>query len=734
MSSRLRIPVLIVALTLCAASCERITVGSQIAAELRDGRRYAAALVERERAGRVAPADTALVIALGYLERERLGMGSPFRLIDYVQRDPRLDDSTRRALSWALLARTLDGDDHAVWIAALDSLEGRHAALEAPGRAQLGLIVRAVQAHDDPRSGELAVRLAYTIAASAHDLSPAAPMVAAEVAAQVRDGVLARQDARNLLRAAYRGREDPLLLLSRWRRARAFAVERAVIDPVPAASELEALEMVPSLVAELERPEGGDDRAGRAAGQPLLAGSAGMLEALARAEDAPPRAAVVVTIGSRRIRLLHGELLDSAARAARFDFVTRARDEESLAAEHALAAQLAPGIALERATLAAAVALRTESQETPWFPGDAGPTDRELARRYGIAAVAFDPRVPPRNRPFYRRMLASALDDLRRVLPELDVTGLRVNFAESPLGYRALAMHDPRGRVLYLPPGTAAGAIAHELAHDADWQAARRRYDVGGDYATDRAVRAANGNVLAASLRGLAEASLGAAAVRDSGLTASSRPTEVFARNVDWLTAAALGRDGRLDGYLSSVQDGLLSGYASAAPPDAGGGAAVALVHVLDDVSPLDPDVRAWYLGRFGPGRRPDAYGLVRRVLGAPMDSAAAADSVPVLTQLVMPLRRTLDSAAVVVRAAACNPEAAGDGHAAQLEAARLRLLELAAGARAVGILRRHASVLAGDDLWRQAASDPPSRATYFSEGCTRADDGPFGIRGAARR
>src|SRR5688572_22080352 len=48
-------------------------------------------------------------IAIGYLERLRLGLGSPFRLIDYALTDPRLDQPTRDRLAYALIARILDG-------------------------------------------------------------------------------------------------------------------------------------------------------------------------------------------------------------------------------------------------------------------------------------------------------------------------------------------------------------------------------------------------------------------------------------------------------------------------------------------------------------------------------------------------------------------------------------------------------------------------------------------------
>src|SRR6476659_6516395 len=41
-------------------------------------------------------------ISLAYLERARLGLGSPFRLIDLAGHDARLSDSVRHDLTWAI--------------------------------------------------------------------------------------------------------------------------------------------------------------------------------------------------------------------------------------------------------------------------------------------------------------------------------------------------------------------------------------------------------------------------------------------------------------------------------------------------------------------------------------------------------------------------------------------------------------------------------------------------------
>ena len=136
-----------------------------------------------------------------------------------------------------------------------------------------------------------------------------------------------------------------------------------------------------------------------------------------------------------------------------------------------------------------------------WFPGMPAPAAGELEKNYGLAEVTFDRTVPARWRPYYRRMLASSLEDLYRVMPALRLNGLRVHFGPTPEGAEALAIHDPRARELLLPPATAAGTLAHELAHDVDWQMSVRRYRVRGDYATDRSTRNSDG--LSAQVRSL---------------------------------------------------------------------------------------------------------------------------------------------------------------------------------------------------------------------------------------
>ena len=654
-------------------------------------------------------ADSERVVALGYLERQRLGLGGPFRLIDYALGDPRLSIATRDSVSWALLARTLDGSADEVNPIALDSLTDSVSFVAAPdGNTQFALIERTVRDAHDPRAGELAVRLAYTLEAAEHRLRPDAPHIAAQAAALIRDRELAKRDVNDLLRAAWRDDADPLTLLQTWRRQRRFRVEQPLMERLPADVELEAMQLTPNLQDELRKASPASSKTTEVdTNASLLGVAAGPLERLALGRARPPETPVVVAMWTHRDDLLNLPDGENGKRGARMRFLYRSRGEEGLAAERALVSQLAPGIAVARTTLAAAVALRAYAQETPWYPGDPAPTDAQLEDRYGLTAVTFDSSVPSAWRPYYRAMLGSALSDLDRVLPSLDLTGLRVHFGENPLRGVALALHDPVHRVIYLPSATSAGTIAHEVAHDLDWQAAERRYAVRGDYATDRAVRDAHGGQLAASLRGLTAASL-SAVDRDDRDVLSMRPTEVFARSVDWFVAVSLAREGRMNGYLSSVQDDLFTGYVTVTPPDVTGEAGSALVSVLDDVAPPSRSTRDWYLTRYGPGRVLTPYDLVRRVLEAPLDTIGV-DSTASLAALVAPVRGVRDSVMAIVDGGRCG-NAAGDREQ-RLTAARRRLVELAARARASGIMRERGTVLAAEDAWRWAMLAPYGNA-----------------------
>src|SRR5918999_6577684 len=81
-------------------------------------------LTERAAAARSArdvPFPDAVV--LGYVERLRLCLGSPFRLAEYALHDPRLDSTARQRVAWAVVGLTLQGRGYALEPTALAGVE-----------------------------------------------------------------------------------------------------------------------------------------------------------------------------------------------------------------------------------------------------------------------------------------------------------------------------------------------------------------------------------------------------------------------------------------------------------------------------------------------------------------------------------------------------------------------------------------------------------------------------------
>ncbi|MFW6080086.1 MAG: hypothetical protein ACODAE_10720, partial [Gemmatimonadota bacterium] len=408
-----------------------------------------------------------------------------------------------------------------------------------------------------------------------------------------------------------------------------------------------------------------------------------------------PQTPVVVAVDVHRADLL-ANTRDGDDRAVRRRFLDRATNEERFAAEYVLLARGMPraSSAAARTALWTAVALRPYAQEAVWFPGFGGPSVRALERRFGLGAVEFDDDVPAAWRPYFRRMLASALEDMHRVMPALDLDGLQIRFGRDRERPASLAMHDPGRRRVYLPPATGAGTIAHEIAHDLDWQIALRQYRVRGDYGTDRAARL-HGGRLAAAIGRLTTAPLEPPA--PGSLEAPNhprRPAEIFARSVDWFVTVALAEQGRMNGHLSSVQDDVLTGYGTVRPPDVSGESGAALIEILDAVAPVYPATRSAFLDRYGPTRSPSAYDLVRRIALDPeappiersrLDATARFDAV----------RLAREATLATIEPWGCGaPGAATDLEAG--ETRRHRLVDAAAAARARGTAVEIAGDVAG--------------------------------------
>jgi hypothetical protein len=693
---------------------EHAGLAPDVRRELEQGRAALSGWLAVERAGELPPDEA--VIGLGYLERLRLGMGSPFRLVESALRDPRLSDEMRHRIAWALLARTLSGEAYEIDAAALDRAgHGQVANWPGLGRHHLRIIESAIAESRDPRGGELAVRLAYKIAAMEGSVSAQAPRTVARAAALVRDRELARNDVARLLRSAEAVQGDPLRAIARWRAERWFAVEAPAMTALPEAVEREALELAPKLAQALRmltprladltavRPPAADVRPSL-----LEPHVARRLANIADSTGMPPQAPVAIAARTYRQELIQQPWLSEDERERREAF-TGLASEERFVAGLALLERTSPfDAAPSLAAMWAAVALRAYAQESIWFPGFGGPTARELEERFGFAYVRFADDVPAEWRPYYRTMLESAVRDMQRVLPALDLRGLGVRFARAGRGEATLAMHDPRTRELVLPPGSSAGTIAHEIAHDLDWQVALRRYRVRGDYATDRASRDATDR-LAMRVRSLGND----AATLETGVTDrlhahATRPAENFARAIDWFVAASLASQGRINGYLSSVQDEVLTGYGTVRPPDITGRGGDALINILDDVAPIYPETRDWFLKSYGSARALNSFDLIRSIVEVelPPESDIRAAVAMASSYAVDPAFAAIASARgrgfAAIDTWICR--APGGAYNVQLEQARRKLVVESASARARGLALQRARVLGGEPAGRWVA------------------------------
>jgi hypothetical protein len=246
-----------------------------------------------------------------------------------------------------------------------------------------------------------------------------------------------------------------------------------------------------------------------------------------------------------------------------------------------------------------------------------------------------------------------------------------------------------------------AGTIAHEVAHDLDWQVALRRYRVRGDYASDRATRL-GGDRLASHIQELASANL------DTGVgnaVHARRPAEVFARSVDWFVVASLAAQGRSNGYLSSVQDELLTGYGTVRPPDIRGVAGQALISILDDVAPIYPQTRSVFEKRYGAMRALTPWDLTRRVLepertpATDRSEASGFGTMISISRAFRDIEGSRDAALAAIDAWICS--APGASFHGEHETARRLLVAVAARARARGLAIQLAREYGGRNAWR---------------------------------
>lgn len=688
--------------------------------------------------GRPAPMrlDSAGARALLYLERARLGLGSPFRLAEQAQQDRALPARLGRTVAWALLGRAAYGETYAVDPAALaDAVDPWRPGALVDGRLHRRLIDSTIAAAPSARTGEATLRLAFALARAERLVTPRVAEAAVAAAALTRDRRLAREDAARLLAASAATRavadSDALAVLGRWRRERALSVERPLLaddlraDDATAARDAERLLLTlreRGRLALAATPPDSAQPTDRMAHEPPMPSSvaavvacaapdvllpcrtAARLAALEAARRPRPDPFVTITLGGFRSTVSDGSLERDSIGAGDDPAVlrrlaARARTADGLAVEwaHARGTLPADGEALRRVARlvhAVAVAARPYAQ-TPVVPADARDRDvQAVADRMrigsGIARVAFDRGLPSSWRVPALLDLETAVADLRLALPALSLDGLTVRIGSSPKGDLALALHDPTSRTIFLPPASGAGTIAHELAHDLDWQAARTQLGLRGTYATDRAARL-GAEPLATAVRGLAD-TRGRSTVRVRA--GNDRPAELFARGADWFVAAMLAREGRMNGALTSVQDAELPGFAGAAVPAPGTGAADAIVEALGRVTPISPASVAWFRARFGTAAPMPAAAVARLALDA--SSAWGAERTMLGLGLPTGLTERMPPGGTGRASGTCP-----------LAPWQHRLLWVAADARARGMLRSQAAraPLIGFPLWQSRAT-----------------------------
>ena len=598
---------------------------------LSDGRHFDDSLNTEARAARAQYVAFPSAIALGYLARLQLGLGSPFRLVDLARTDPRLPIVWRARVAYALLARL--ADDRAAMRALPHALDVALVTDSGVGSALLRVVDSVMALEGDSPLTLDAIRIAAAQESASGALRPGAVPLLDAAALLAFDRVRARRDVERAITAASRADGDLLQLVATWRAERRFAVERPLLaDVAPAARRIAA--RLPAMVAAM-------DHATRRRDVSLSAP-----ESAALSVRAASSLSMLISVRTRPVQpQVHLSVLDAimvaadrraASASSIVHMLNMATNEETLAMVVATTAGdsvLSPMAAT--ATLLATQGMRTLAQEAPFHPGTLVLDPEQVEERLGLASLTFGRDVPAAWQPYYAREFATAVDAVHDVFPRASFIGLNVRIGDHVLA-GALAVHDPRTRTLTLPLATGFGAVGHELMHDLDWQSARDYGRREGTYATDNAVRASRTQPIAAPLARLAEfVPIGATA--NAYVTEARRPAELLARGADWFLAAALARRGRINGALSAVQDGWVRGYASAAGPEAFGDHGAALAAVFDAMPTLA--VRASVTPRSDAEREPDLGTIARAAWFTPMptveslgDAAAGRTLIPLAT------------------------------------------------------------------------------------------------------
>ena len=461
-------------------------------------------------------------ITAAYHERVRLGLGSPFRVIEIAAHDERLRSDDREELLAELFERVEAGETYEI---------GATLPL-----AHYRVIEHALNSTYDPRIAELAVNLAYEVADTEQTVTPAAQFPPATTIALMRDRALAERDAQHVRSVARTHDLEPYKLVPAMRAQRALLVEQPLQATLHADAQEDASTLALMLVGGVRQAARSPVRfeAAQEAVSKLDHEVAERILALQRKPERPPQSAIIVAMRAAQLPL-------------------DAPDEETFVAQLSLMPEHAR-LAAQRA----AIALRPYAQQRVHADPS---TATELLARYGVR-VLFSDSIPTGWRDHYRAEIDQALADLELALPGLNLKGLTIEVADVAPDAGHLAYHDPRARIIRWPPATGSGSLAHEIAHDLDWQIARRSYGKAG-YASDLALDV-NANLMLTRSQ-----------------TGTLRATEVFARQFDWVVATALAVQGRVNGQLTAVQHDWLPGHGSASPPLANSRSANALAGMV---------------------------------------------------------------------------------------------------------------------------------------------------------
>ncbi len=607
----------LVALTVAGVRLtERADARRAVRDALADGVRFDDSLSIASRGIPTAAVSFPGAVALSYLARIQLGLGSPFRLVDLARTDPRLPIAMRSRLAHAMLSRV--ARDRNAMQPLPHSLDAAIYADSGAGRVLLHVVDSAMSADNDGLLTLEAVRIAAAQVSARGTLRAGAVPLIGAAALLSFDRQRARRDVERAIAAASRDDGDVLQVVALWRAERRFLVERPLLAEVAPAPRRIALR-VPPLVMRMEAAlRTRDSVAPQMTLSPLSRNAATALSLLISVRTRPAQPQV-------RLSVLDARVLAYDRRGATAPRVTRmllsATNEETLVMAVANASNdsvLAPLSAT--ATLLASLGMRTLAQEMPFHPGTLALTADQVAARLNLASLTFGRDVPESWQPFYAREFANAVAAVRDVFPMATVAGLRVRIGDK-VKDGALAVHDPRSRTLTLPLATGFGAVGHEIMHDLDWQSARDYMGRRGIYATDNAWRGARTEPIAAPLARLAEF-VPLTAATGAWVSEARRPAELLARSADWFLATALARQGRVNGTLSAVQDGWVRGYASAVGPDAFGDHEAALSALFDAMPTLAS--RVPMRPRNDAERQPDLGSIARAAWFAPMPTAGS--------------------------------------------------------------------------------------------------------------